>query len=421
MLIELYARIPPAVLIFALAATWLYIASTRWRWPLLVDALVILAFARVPSLAILGLLGIQALVRHTPTLAREVAALLGLEELYGWSLRVALFLLPALETYAERRAAPRVDAPAVPPQPTEGARQPLLLNHALKALNDDPTAPHLGFVGPTGMGKTTFVAVVLHYRKGRVLVTTPKGEKFDPWYGARVVRPTIDLTNGTVGWDAIASAIRSVHFEMLRRNVEGDADAEPLTLVIDELTTTFAQRPELIEVVLDLWTMGRSAGIRVVSIATDISVRGWKIEGRRDATENLLFVRVTVGYTFAIGRLDANWKLTDPQPIDTSQVRELAKKISLANREWFPVSASASGRGGGGVASNPTIALPPTTPTADRTAPDSVYDDLIKTGLTRDQGAAELHRMGYGFDSNRWSDRRAALGLSRRRGRPTPV
>jgi hypothetical protein len=42
-----------------------------------------------------------------------------------------------------------------------------------------------------------------------------------------------------------------------------------------------------------------------------------------------------------------------------------------------------------------------------------VYDELIRAGLSRADGAVALHRMGYGIDTNRWRDRRQALGLGR--------
>jgi hypothetical protein len=55
----------------------------------------------------------------------------------------------------------------------------------------------------------------------------------------------------------------------------------------------------------------------------------------------------------------------------------------------------------------------PTDPATRPSASDRVYDDLIRAGLSRAAGAVALHRLGYGMDTNRWRDRREALGLGR--------
>ncbi|WP_196300504.1 hypothetical protein, partial [Streptococcus pneumoniae] len=77
----------------------------------------------------------------------------------------------------------------------------------------------------------------------------------DAWGGASVARPTIDLATQAVDWTPIAQAIGNVHFEMLRRNVENDA-AEPLTLVVEELSTTIPNVPPITRrQIVELWAM----------------------------------------------------------------------------------------------------------------------------------------------------------------------
>jgi hypothetical protein len=73
--------------------------------------------------------------------------------------------------------------------------------------NDDETAPHLGVIGPTRSGKTTWVLAALSRRKGMFVITTPKAKDTDPWGGFPAVRLQIDLAARTVNWRPIACAI----------------------------------------------------------------------------------------------------------------------------------------------------------------------------------------------------------------------
>jgi hypothetical protein len=247
----------------------------------------------------------------------------------------------------------------------------------------------------------------------------------------------------------IARAIADVHFEMIRRNaLDTIAHEQPITLVIDELTTTLAAVPSLTPKVIDLWTMGF-----LIVIATDVNVRGWKIEGRRDVIDNLVFAKVEPGRQWSLGRIDPNGRLIHPRRMDTRQLLGLTDQVDLRGRRWSGLqqagvqtdgAATAGGatdqtgtdQTGGSVPAGaavgltvPVAAAPPATtgqgeggdlptflpadPSARPSAPDRVYDDLIRAGLSRADGAVALHRMGYGMDTNRWRDRRMALGLGR--------
>lgn len=402
-----------AILGLALAAR----AATGWRWGMILDAGIIALYVRYPSLGIVALAIAQHAVRYVPTLAREVALIIKATEYQGWTVRALLFLLPGLAAFTSRpigasQAAPAMTGATIPMEQSEVI---MPLNEGLARLNNDPTTPHVGIVGPTRQGKTWFVMTLLQFRRGDLLITTPKGASYDPWGGFPAVRPEMDLDGRTVNWTKIARVIEAAHYEMLRRNTAEDVAAEQLTLVIDELTTTLAAVPSLVQKVIDLWTMGAAAGIRVIVIATDINVKGWRIEGRRDVVDNLVFAKVEEGRRWSIGRIDPNGRLINPRKLDTQQVADIASKASLHARLWPGLSASPVWAGGVG---SPTPAMPhaQTPDSAGRPmATDQQLDDLIGAGYTREEAADWLQSHGLGLDSNRWRDRRAARGLGRPR------
>jgi hypothetical protein len=447
-----------------LVLAWIAIAATHFRWPMLMDLAAIVLYALRPSAAALALIGVQAAVRYVPELAREVALLLRATTLNGWTRQVVLFLLPGLARYAARAvstptialgSAPTPDS-QLPPLNSQlpTPEPPLLMNEWLHTLNADATVPMVGVIGATRLGKTTLVLVLLRSRAGSFMITTPKARSTDPWGGFDAVRLRMDLGRRGVDWGPIARAIADVHFEMIRRNaLDTIAQEQPITLVIDELTTTLAAVPALTPKVIDLWTMGASAKVFLIVIATDVNVRGWKIEGRRDVIDNLVFAKVEPGRLWSLGRIDPNGRLINPRRMDTSALLRLAAQVDLRGRRWsglhaggvqtdgeaaeegmadqtdtdqtgagVPIGAAVGdtvriaaepGHTTGQGAGDDLASLLPLDPTTRPAAPDRVYDDLIRAGLSRAEGAAALHRMGYGMDTNRWRDRRVALGLGR--------
>lgn len=431
------AAIPPLLIAILLVLGWIAIAATRFRAPMLVDLAAIALYAARPSLGTLALVAAQAAVRYVPELARELALLLRLSSLAGWTRAFALLLLPGLARYALAEvSASIVEAPAeLAPTPNSQplTPEPLLINEWLHLLNHDATAPMVGVIGATRLGKTTLVLVLLSYRPGSFVITTPKARSTDPWGGFEAVRLRMDLQRRGVDWGPIAQAIGAVHFEMIRRNaLDTIADEQPITLVIDELTTTLAAVPSLTPKVIDLWTMGASAKVFLIVIATDVNVRGWRIEGRRDVVDNLVFAKVEPGRHWSLGRIDPNGRLIAPRRMDTRMLLGLAERVDLRQRRWSGLQAGGEGQTEAGAAAaqetsqtaaaaaDPATTIP-LDPATRPPAPDRVYDDLIRAGLSRAAGAVALHRMGYGIDTNRWRDRRQALGLGRepRASRPT--
>ena len=159
------AAIPPMLIAILLVLGWIAIAATRFRAPMLVDLAAIGLYAARPSLGTLALVATQVAVRYVPELARELALLLRLSSLAGWTRAFALLLLPGLARYALAEvSASIVEAPAeLAPTPNSQplTPEPLLINEWLHLLNHDATAPMVGVIGATRLGKTTLVLVGL--------------------------------------------------------------------------------------------------------------------------------------------------------------------------------------------------------------------------------------------------------------------
>lgn len=416
------AAIPPVVIVILIGLAYCYVAAGRWTWPMLLDAGLAALYLWRPSLGMLAFALLLLSIRHIPAFAREVVVMFKLDDWEGWSTHVLLFALPALRTYAtndQRRMTsderlPPAIGPTValsPPPSPAAAKAPLRPAEWLSAVNDDQTAPHLGVVGPTRLGKTTFVLAALGRRAGTFVVTTPKGADTDPWGGVAAHRLRADLETRSYDWSPIATAIDGVHYEMLKRNATATArDAEQITLIVDELSTTLANcEAKVKRQILELLNMGAGAGIRLVLIDPEVNARAWGVEGRRDILGNLVFARVEApGRSWAIGRLDPNGRLLDPQPLDTAQLVALSEEAQLAGREWVGVAPAAG-------LSAPPPAIPPpdsalqtdrqTQTDAQTEAEQRVlkYVEWRRAGITRDQARLIRKGSGEGLDSNEWT------------------
>lgn len=376
--------IATALLLVALAVA---IRQRDATW--LLDAGAVLLYAWLPVPATLALVVVQCAVRRVPTLARECAVLLRIDEPAGWTLHALLFALPGLRAYATNGPAPAAPATG---QTTALELPPMAIWEWLKWANEDETSPHLGIVGPTRAGKTTLALAALGRRQGELVIVSPKAEETDPWGGASVVRMRVDLGSGQADFSPLANAVRQAHREMLRRNAEGGiAQEQTLTLVIDEYTTLVAEQPEIRPLVLQLWTMGASAKVRVVVIAPEVSVRAWGIEGRGDVRENLVFIRLAPDRSAQMFRIDGQARPVTPRRLDTRPVRQLAAQAQLSHRVWSGLSVSVC-------PSEAPKAPTPQTQTAD----DELLAHLA-TRMTREQARLWLAARGMGLDNNRWA------------------
>lgn|SRR5574342_64785 len=393
--------IPPTttatLLLLAVAAIAARQRDVTW----LLDAAFVLLYARYPLPATLALIAIQAGVRRVPTLARECAVLLRIEEPAGWTLRALLFVLPGLRAYADPSQRPLTVA-TVALDPID--LPPLTSREWLAWANDDETAPHLGAIGPTRAGKTTLVLAALSRRKGDLVIATPKSKETDLWGNFPAVRMHFNLETQDADFAPLADVVRQAHREMLRRNAEQTIGQEDwLTVVLDEYSTLVSKRPEVRQWVIDLWTMGASAKIRVVVVAPEVNVRAWGIEGRGDVRENLIFARVAPDRTAQLFRIDGQGRPIAPRRIDTRHVKQLADQAVLSFRAWPRLSVWTAPAGG---SNSPTTAKALAAQTADRqthAADDDLLAFLANRGLKREEARAWLLARGMGLDNNRWS------------------
>jgi hypothetical protein len=425
-LLTIAYRIPPLLVAIVLALTLLAVASSRgWRWPMLLDSALIVLFAVQPSRLVLVLGLFLAALRWVPPFAAIVAQTLGVPTWGGLSLPVALFALPGLSAYvrgAERheRALPPVIAATgkttrLEP-PAQAHARPLPPAEWMRACNDDPTAPHLGIVGPTQHGKTTFALALVGRRAGELVITTTKD---DTWNGGEVIRPRIDLGDeaGAIDWQPVIAAINRVHREMLRRNLQHDTSAPALTLIIDEFTTTLGNvsvgtKKQIVEI----WSMGASCGVRMIVIAQEVNARAWGLEGRRDVLNNLLFARVETGRLWSLGRLDPNGGLAGPQSLDTAALVALATQAQLAGRGWAGV-VPAGAAVGVPVLPPPSVAPQTHTNTQTNGANDAeariaLYMKWRAAGMKREIARALRQADGDGLDDSEWAEAGRRLAIN---------
>lgn len=393
--------IPPTTIATLLLLTIAAIAARQRDVTWLLDAAFVLFYARYPLPATLALIGVQAIVRRVPTLAREVAVLLRVEEPAGWTLHALLFVLPGLRAYAAGTARAATGA-TVALDPID--LPPLTSREWLAWANDDETAPHLGVIGPTRAGKTTLVLAMLSRRKGDLVIATPKSKETDLWGGFPAVRLHFNLETQDADFAPLADVVRQTHREMLRRNAESTIGQEDwLTVVLDEYSTLVSKRPEVRQWVIDLWTMGASAKIRVVVVAPEVNVKAWGIEGRGDVRENLIFARVAPDRTAQLFRIDGQGKPIAPRRIDTRSVKQLADQAVLSFRSWPRLSVWTPAGGG---SNSPVVAKVPAVQTADRqthAADDDLLAFLASRGYKREAARAWLAQRGMGLDNNRWA------------------
>src|SRR4051812_15388947 len=95
---------PGAIAIATLIAlAYVYVAGGRWAWSMLPDAALLGLYVWRLSLPLLIFVLLLIVVRHTPTLAREVAVLFQLHTFEGWTIRVVVYALPALRIYTNQK------------------------------------------------------------------------------------------------------------------------------------------------------------------------------------------------------------------------------------------------------------------------------------------------------------------------------
>lgn len=416
---QLTSIITPPIIVAVAIMVWLYVAINRWRFALIVDALLVVAFYRRPSPATLLLVLVLVALRWVPTFAVQLAAPLKLETMSGLTVRAALVLLPALTRYTDTNTRAQT-APSTSVNPGASTRQQtsaaatgdtIKLTRAewTRQANDEPDQyPMLAIIGGTGSGKTTIAVYLLGARRGTFAVCAVKNAHDDRWGGLLCARARITAAGPDLS--AYISTVDAVWAETWRRHAEGVADAdEQITLVVDDYNNVSSKVVGMRDKILDIVELGRSARVRIILLATEREVDAWDWKGRGGARDNLLFIDIQQGSRAASM---FGWQTRrQPTPIETSGIVKLAQDVSLRLREWSGLSAVLARVD---EQTAPSAQQTQTAPSAQqlRSAPDEIYDLLISQQMTRDAGAAWMSANGFALDNNRWAARRQALGVA---------
>jgi hypothetical protein len=107
------ATFPPIVPAIVLSLVYAYRAAARWRWDMLPDAALLGLYVWRPSLALFAFVVALIVVRWTPRLAGELAAMFHLGEYTGWTARTIAFCLPAITMSSAGADARAVSGPQV--------------------------------------------------------------------------------------------------------------------------------------------------------------------------------------------------------------------------------------------------------------------------------------------------------------------
>jgi energy-coupling factor transporter ATP-binding protein EcfA2 len=172
-------------------------------------------------------------------------------------------------------------------EPELPTTQMLPMNQWLPIVNDDSnTYPSLWLVGKTGSGKTELLRAILSQREGKVLIIDIK-DKPGKWGF-----PAISLDDN-LEYTLIDNALVSVLEELKSRQKAmntGTNTFEPLTIVLEELTTMAMFSTKVSEVFKKVSVIGREFNMRLIAVSQSDRVKSLGIEGLGDIREQFLYL-----------------------------------------------------------------------------------------------------------------------------------
>lgn len=399
-------------ILLLIAVVLLAVRQRDLTW--LLDAAFVALYARYPLPATLFLIAVQAGVRRVPTLAREVAVLMRVDEPAGWTLHALLFALPGLRAYVAPGLVPATGATVALPAAVVHPATPLSIAKWWPLVQDQPDKrPHTLVLGPSGQGKSWQMEALTRTRDGRVLVIQPN-KRLNDWEDISVVQCGDDGS-----FVPIARAIEWIRGEFARRGGAMKAgDPGPwLTVVWDELPLCIDQLGDLARrTVVQLITAGRPRKMRLIGGSNSARVAAIGLDGFGDLTFSCAIISIG---SFAVAKLPAleqvRWPAcleVDGKPamaVDRSAVPQVLHMPMAAGRviDLVPSGLETEAKNAQIVA--PSVSDRPDRPDRPNKATEKQlrierYAGMRAMGYNRDDAAEKIRSEGGTFDNNDWRD-----------------
>lgn len=210
----------------------------------------------------------------------------------------------------------------------------------LREINDKrDEVPHIAIIGPSGSGKSTLMLAALSQSSGMIVITTPKSAADDPWGGFPAVRSGVKPDTYEPTYEPIGHAWQAVYHEMNLRNADPQRPRYEIKLIIDELATSIDELRHIDphRILLRIWRMGRSVGIRLYIMDQGMNVKAWGIDGQGAIRESIVFIRTERDKSAHFFEWDAARNVAiNRRPFDTADVPALAARGLDPARLWLP-------------------------------------------------------------------------------------
>lgn len=217
----------------------------------------------------------------------------------------------------------------IPPiLPTVGSQPQLTDGMAGEVLGHDVwfskalKANHLILLGESGSGKSTMARAFIGQTVGKVVAIDPHGRRKE-WQ--------CEIVGAGRNFDQIDGYFNAVLKEMDKRYKAYDVGLdtfEPLTVVVDEVTTLAKKCKNWANFFTELATEGRKVGIRLMILIHGKGVKTLKLEGEGDLRHNLTFVYLG---KHAVAQNKAAGDMARPAVMEVDGVNRLIDVSHLAN------------------------------------------------------------------------------------------